>query len=730
MPQVTNHISITGAQPRLQKVLLFSLKLAVLSAVVMVGMSIFKPKPAAALTPRDIPADIRASIATYEGACAGMAEKYFLVDWISPRGDSTNRGPVSVSPGTSVVPLQINYLIFVCHDQTNYSGGTWGYLGDVGLPDDLQTPGASLTQDYRWKSNSWATPDGVVSPNLIGDAYNVGIGKDANSRYWFGYQFFDYVSPSPMYRSKNITVNLTVHEWLTYHNNWGNTWCAMPPGQTQRISGGAAPFGCPGGNVTYPMLINVTGWGALGVLDKIDCPLGFKGWALDLDSPSTSIPVHIYADAPAGSPGAKFVGAYMADQPRPDVNSILSGATGITITGNHGFVIPPGSIPAQFKTGARTFYLYAIGVDGSGNIDGLNPQIATQTTNFTVCGGGTSTPFTLTPVAQTPTSEDDESVGGQTYHSYVTGSTGIPSAGVQATVTRTITYHRGSSSTPYINLIPPITETRRFGSGQTPNPPYEDFTYAAPPGGWQAGDQYCVLMTVSPAAGNIDGSGNVTAVTTPSAASGTPAGTPTCARVSNKPYVQFYGNDVRSGAGFIKSDGTCDQSTGNIKTFNKVWVDVGWIGSGVQFAAFARGAIDGFMTVSVRNPSLVDPLAPVGLSFANNNVGNVHTDLAGNFGANSCLPDYFSGKPTTPPGNTDVYTIPTTATQESTYIKPSAPYTTTLGLLGGSYGPGARKALYVDGDVFILGNITYSGTWTKREDIPAIYIIAKGNIYI
>ncbi len=333
--------------------------------------------------------------------------------------------------------------------------------------------------------------------------------------------------------------------------------------------------------------------------------------------------------------------------------------------------------------------------------------------------------FTLTPVAQTPEAEggNEENPIAQYYRTYVTGSTGIPSVGIQATATRTITYKRGSS--PYTNLVSPISETRRFGPNQTPIPPYEDYIIASPPGGWQAGDQFCVVLTISPAAGNVDTFGNVASVTTPSLASGVPAGTPTCERVVNKPYVQFFGNDVRAGSGYTKNDGSCDQATGNITAFHRQGVDIPPAGAGVQFAAFARGAIQEFATSILRNGLVSAPQQPEGLAFANTGGGE-----SGKFGAVSCIPDYFSSKPTTPTTNTDVYQIPNTPTKESIYIKPSAPYTTTLSLGGGNYGTGARKVLYVEGDVLITGNITYSGTWTKREDIPAIYVIAKGNIYI
>ena len=43
-----------------------------------------------------------------------------------------------------------------------------------------------------------------------------------------------------------------------------------------------------------------------------------------------------------------------------------------------------------------------------------------------------------------------------------------------------------------------------------------------------------------------------------------------------------------------------------------------------------------------------------------------------------------------------------------------------------------KKVIYVDGDATITNNIVYSGSgsWTNLNDIPAFYLIVKGNIHI
>lgn len=75
--------------------------------------------------------------------------------------------------------------------------------------------------------------------------------------------------------------------------------------------------------------------------------------------PSTSLTIHFYANAPAGSPGSIFIGSTIANYPRPDVNS----ATGYS--GNHGF---RWTIPTHLVTPCR-LDIYAYGIDPHGVIN-------------------------------------------------------------------------------------------------------------------------------------------------------------------------------------------------------------------------------------------------------------------------------------------------------------------------------------------------------------------------
>jgi|GEM_PF-5851978 len=85
------------------------------------------------------------------------------------------------------------------------------------------------------------------------------------------------------------------------------------------------------------------------------------GWAYDADYPSQPIWIHFYIDYKADNQSA-FVGAVLANSPRPDVN-------GIGIPGNHGFVFP---IPQQFRDrGYHEVFAYAINEPQPG----INPLI-------------------------------------------------------------------------------------------------------------------------------------------------------------------------------------------------------------------------------------------------------------------------------------------------------------------------------------------------------------------
>lgn len=100
----------------------------------------------------------------------------------------------------------------------------------------------------------------------------------------------------------------------------------------------------------------------IGWLDSVESNGVIAGWALDPDTPESSIQVHFYIDGPAGQ-GGTLIGSALADQPRPDVNQ----ETGYP--GNHGFLW---RIPAKYRTASHAVYAYAIDSSGTGVNPGLS----------------------------------------------------------------------------------------------------------------------------------------------------------------------------------------------------------------------------------------------------------------------------------------------------------------------------------------------------------------------
>ncbi len=93
--------------------------------------------------------------------------------------------------------------------------------------------------------------------------------------------------------------------------------------------------------------------------------ISVAGWAFDPDAKGTSIDVHVYIGAPAGSGGECHV--IKTNVLRSDVNDVYG------LTGNHGF----SSTIYTKKSGSQPIYLYAIDAQG-----GHNPQFASATVNI------------------------------------------------------------------------------------------------------------------------------------------------------------------------------------------------------------------------------------------------------------------------------------------------------------------------------------------------------------
>jgi hypothetical protein len=205
---------------------------------------------------------------------------------------------------------------------------------------------------------------------------------------------------------------------------------------------------------------------------------------------------------------------------------------------------------------------------------------------------------------------------------------------------------------------------------------------------------------------------------TPATGSGGSASEEKCVRIVAKPYTRVFRGDVAVGGGLADSSGSCVN--------NPQAVIVGWnqrgatyAGAGAQYAVMALNQIFDF-TSSIGNTA-GGASKPQGLSFRNTVTDAANGNFGGNFGSLPCIPDHYATMPTS------TSALPATvAAMTSNSYAGTGPVT--LGG-GGIVNPNNRISVYIDGDVYITSNITYSGTWSVGS-IPMFRLIARGNIYI
>lgn len=102
---------------------------------------------------------------------------------------------------------------------------------------------------------------------------------------------------------------------------------------------------------------------ARGNFEEVTSSGNLKGWTYDVDTPTTSVAVHIYFDGPYGSSSAHDAFAITTNTTRSDVNIAYG------ITGTHGFEV---SVPTALRDGQpHSAYLYSI--DADGNVNSIIP---------------------------------------------------------------------------------------------------------------------------------------------------------------------------------------------------------------------------------------------------------------------------------------------------------------------------------------------------------------------
>ena len=194
------------------------------------------------------------------------------------------------------------------------------------------------------------------------------------------------------------------------------------------------------------------------------------------------------------------------------------------------------------------------------------------------------------------------------------------------------------------------------------------------------------------------------------------------------PYMQAFAADIQTGGGFSNLDESCVSGEGAVKAFIRS-SDANFAGSGAQLAVFARGAIQGFRSASMRTGSF-----PFSLTFANGTAITTSSIFGGQFGGSACMQNYWSSRGMNAELIQQTIDIGSLSdVSRSYYVKQSDPDTPVT--LTGTIANGHYIVMYIEGDVFIQPNASghfgyESSSWGNTVNIPSLYVVAKGNIYI
>jgi len=190
------------------------------------------------------------------------------------------------------------------------------------------------------------------------------------------------------------------------------------------------------------------------------------------------------------------------------------------------------------------------------------------------------------------------------------------------------------------------------------------------------------------------------------------------------PYLVLNGGDTWTGGAF-ESGGGCSntssapfyyQSTstgggGGVATY------AGSSGTSEDFGLFALGPIASASgSGGVPNQGTYSDKTGAGghnLTFANTNGSNPD----GSFGGTHCVPDYYGTKQNSPAAWTGNYSA-------SGQFKATGPLT----LSGGTIPAGTHLTLFVQGDVYITGNI-FEASYNE-SNVPKFALVVKGNIFV
>lgn len=434
-------------------------------------------------------------------------------------------------------------------------------------------------------------------------------------------------------------------------------------------------------------------------IEAVRCDL-IQGWIFNRAAFFDTVEVHLYFDAPAGQPGAKGWNIGYANQSRPDVAAAYA-----PLGNDHGFRVDPRNAPAStgidvLDGNAHDVYFYAVGAGPSYNFGRVRMPACSPP-------APTASNYTLSADAAL---NDEENPTSATFsnRAVLSGRPFTTTINRQYLVKRHTTLAEEVITVSKFNLPQPASNPLSTPISASWGP--EQFVLSDPllPAklGLRPGDQVCTRISASPTSALINYRGLVVPGSTVNAVP-----TENCDTFSNRPYVSFYGNDVKVGGTFTDSV-DCTTKPAKIEAFSKP----GGVGSGSQLAAYALGAINGFNTATLQKQD-------TRLTFSNAPVGSVESI------GKSCAHNYWTNKEGT---ELNVSTIDlddsvSGAPMEGKYTIPG-----NLTINTSSIEAGQHIYLYVNGDVTITGDgITANqGPWANPKAIPSLYIITQGSIKI
>ena len=588
---------------------------------------------------------------------------YAQFRWISPKDahKTTSTTPsLDVNYGQSSIDLTVNYLSTICNANINgpYTAINPYFNGGIQVKDKRITSFTNVAGTASSTMNG--APFGILS-GIDGVATNV-LYADG---YKYDWRYMAQIDSKPFHNDFTLsgigtlsvglhTIEIKVETRAVHQDSAGNFVCVDY--QKPKDSGYATSLNdpkCLKTPVTMTVIINVLPKPDTKPTANIsaDCTNIYINNATDSDAPSQEIDFSVIYGSRVLSTGTTSNGKAtydLTDQGIPAGSSILVGLTNFNPDGakdnGSGFPGKAGWYPVTWPPVGSVCPAYIIKHAPSVSLspDDEQPTSATFTSTAKVVSL-----FGTIPKVKNVTITC-------TYRILKAGGAYTTPAG----------WTESASALDIISAGIPVCSPLS-GLGIPP--------------GTITGDQVCLKVTASPGSGIVDGAGNVSL--TPR----TDTFEEKCSPIVNKPYVSFYGSDIRSGE-------TCPTATvGAINTNSKLSGG----GSSTQLAAFALGAISGLGS---------------SLNFAQPN---------GNFGSYpGCRAGFaIRGTPNT---------SPTSIGSPGTFA-----YTGNLTIAGGSVGNGQKTYIYVNGNVNITNQITFSsGGWSGRADIPSLYVYASGNITI